>query len=321
MIPASRARSIPGSVWPRWTPQPSSSAAWRSSLTTSSTSRSCKERPSSTTCAVGAPFRRSCTTVAPPAAAARAVVSSATIACSFTDSRAVAERAWIERGQSVVEGDVEAARAFGLDGGVLARDAEGDQRLDGSLEAIVLAGEEAAGQRGRHAARPRDRREQLVTVRDRRVSLTVRDVVDGSGDRGDDAERPRRLLGELGRIAATADRLDPAHLGVDADERRDLACVAAQDGDVDVVEDSLRRARPVGGRPRADGSRTTGIPRSFAATPASNIASIQSSESVPMLSTSAPARPTISTTSSFACAITGSAPSARIAFAVSFMTT
>ena len=61
--------------------------------------------------------------------------------------------------------------------------------------------------------------------------------------------------------------------------------------------------------------------RSFAASPARIIASIQSSESVPMLSTSAPARPTISRTSSLACAITGSAPSARIAFAVSFITT
>ena len=63
------------------------------------------------------------------------------------------------------------------------------------------------------------------------------------------------------------------------------------------------------------------MPRSFAVFPASSIASTQGSESVPMLSTSAPARPTISATSSWACAITGSAPSARIAFAVSFMTT
>ena len=73
--------------------------------------------------------------------------------------------------------------------------------------------------------------------------------------------------------------------------------------------------------PAPTGSRTTGTPRAFASAPASSIASIQSSESVPMLSTSAPASPTISRTSSFACAITGSAPSARIAFAVSFMTT
>jgi hypothetical protein len=40
-----------------------------------------------------------------------------------------------------------------------------------------------------------------------------------------------------------------------------------------------------------------------------------------MLSTSAPARLTISSTSSRAWAITGSAPSASVAFAVSFMTT
>ena len=55
--------------------------------------------------------------------------------------------------------------------------------------------------------------------------------------------------------------------------------------------------------------------------PASSIASTQCGESVPMLSTSAPASPTISSTSSRACAITGSAPSASVAFAVSFMTT
>ena len=73
--------------------------------------------------------------------------------------------------------------------------------------------------------------------------------------------------------------------------------------------------------PAPTGSRTTGTPFSFAAVPAASIASIQRSESVPMLSTSAPASPTISRTSSSACAITGSAPRARIAFAVSFMTT
>ncbi len=40
-----------------------------------------------------------------------------------------------------------------------------------------------------------------------------------------------------------------------------------------------------------------------------------------MLSTSAPAKPTISSTSSGAWAITGSAPSASVALAVSFITT
>ena len=73
--------------------------------------------------------------------------------------------------------------------------------------------------------------------------------------------------------------------------------------------------------PAPTGSRTTGIPRALAALPASSIASIHCSESVPMLSTSADASPTISSTSSRACAITGSAPSASVAFAVSFMTT
>ena len=40
-----------------------------------------------------------------------------------------------------------------------------------------------------------------------------------------------------------------------------------------------------------------------------------------MLSTSAPATEAISSTSCGACAITGSAPIASVAFAVSFMTT
>ena len=73
--------------------------------------------------------------------------------------------------------------------------------------------------------------------------------------------------------------------------------------------------------PAPTGSRTTGIPRSFAAFPAASIASTQGGESVPMLIASAPASPTISSTSSRACAMTGSAPSASSAFAVSFMTT
>ena len=73
--------------------------------------------------------------------------------------------------------------------------------------------------------------------------------------------------------------------------------------------------------PAPTGSSTTGTPRSLAVAPATSIESIQLSSSVPMLSTSAPASPTISCTSSRACAITGSAPSASTALAVSFMTT
>jgi len=73
--------------------------------------------------------------------------------------------------------------------------------------------------------------------------------------------------------------------------------------------------------PAPTGSSTTGIWRAFAEPPASSIASTQCSDSVPMFSTSAEARPVISSTSSPACAITGSAPSASVAFAVSFMTT
>ena len=77
----------------------------------------------------------------------------------------------------------------------------------------------------------------------------------------------------------------------------------------------------------AGGARTDGIEhdgnRALASPqpPARSIASTQCSESVPMFSTSAEARRVISSTSSPACAITGRAPSASVAFAVSFMTT
>jgi len=73
--------------------------------------------------------------------------------------------------------------------------------------------------------------------------------------------------------------------------------------------------------PAPTGSSTTGMPRAFATRPAMSIASTQCGESVPMLRTSAPAIAAISSTSSRACAITGSAPSASVAFAVSFITT
>ena len=70
-----------------------------------------------------------------------------------------------------------------------------------------------------------------------------------------DATRPSRCPAsarELGRIVARRDRFDPAHLGVDADERRDLACVAAQNGDVDLVEDALCSLGAIGRRACSD---------------------------------------------------------------------
>ena len=73
--------------------------------------------------------------------------------------------------------------------------------------------------------------------------------------------------------------------------------------------------------PAPTGSSTTGIWRAVAAPPARSIASPQWLESVPMLSTNADARRVISSTSSPACAITGRAPTASVAFAVSFITT
>ena len=117
---------------------------------------------------------------------------------------------------------------------------------------------------------------------------------------------PRPARASSAGVAAGRDRLDPAHLGLDADERRDLARVPAQDVDRRARRAVAARCRcGSGSHLRRPDRATIGIPRSFAARPASTIASIQCGESVPMLSTSAPARPTISSTSSTACAITG----------------
>ena len=63
---------------------------------------------------------------------------------------------------------------------------------------------------------------------------------------------------------------------------------------------SSTRRKPC--RTRPTGSSTTGTPARFAAFATSGIASIQCSDSVPMLSTSAPATDAISSTSSTACA-------------------
>ena len=86
------------------------------------------------------------------------------------------------------------------------------------------------------------------------------------------------------------DRLDAAHLGVRADERRYLACVSAQHGHAHLVENPARRVGAVGGRAGAD--RIEDDRESHARSPRdrrASIASIQCSESVPMLSTSAEA--------------------------------
>ena len=215
---------------------------------------------------------------------------------------------------------MERARPLGIARGVLAGDAEGDERSDGSLERVGDR-EEAAGDRARHAPCAGDSCEQRVTVRDRSGAGPVRDVVDRPGDRCDHTERGRSGAGDRGRVVSRGDRLDAANLGLDPDERRHLPRVAAQHRHVDLVEDALRRLGAVRRRADSDRIEDEGTPASLAATPAISIASTQCGESVPMFSTSAPAMRTISATSSRACAITGSAPSASVAFAVSFMTT
>jgi len=68
--------------------------------------------------------------------------------------------------------------------------------------------------------------------------------------------------------------------------------------------------------PEPTGSRTIGIFNALAFFPARSMASTHWGVSVPIFRTRAPARKTISSTSSAACAMTGEAPQARRAFAV-----
>ena len=238
------------------------------------------------------------------------------------DARAAVERRRVERRERVVEADVERAgppriRAASSPATPKAASASaaassGSLGLAARKQPVIAVDMQPV---------PVTVREQLVAVRDREHALAVGDVVDRAGHGSDDAERRAASRGSSAGVAAGADRLDAAHLGLDADERRDLARVAAQDGHVDLVEDPLRRLRPVARRAGADRVEDDRDAARSPPAPASSIASTQCGESVPMLITSAPARPTISSTSSRACAITGSAPSASVAFAVSFMTT
>ena len=84
------------------------------------------------------------------------------------------------------------------------------------------------------------------------------------------------------------------------------------------VSASRRRHASVRRRvaPAPTGSSTMGRPSSDALRPALTMAASQVSVSVPMLSTRAPARATISSTSLSAWAITGEAPAARRTLAV-----
>ena len=143
----------------------------------------------------------------------------------------------------------------------------------------------------RHAARAGDRREQLVPVRDRerRARRPRRGRPAPVTEATTPSVRAAARASSAG-VAAGADRLDAAHLRLDADERRDLARVAAQH----------RRRRPRRGsaapsrcgsasrRRRPDRARPGRRARSPPCRRAS-IASTQCGESVPMLSTSAPA--------------------------------
>ncbi len=138
-----------------------------------------------------------------------------------------------------------------------------------------------------------------MAVRDREHAVAVGDVVDGARHRSDEAERPgasRRAPRAPSRCSIDS---TPRTSAATPSERRHLAGVAAQHGDVDLLEDPPRGVRAVRGRAGADGVEHDGHCRArWRHRLRASIASTQCSESVPMLSTSAPASATISSTSS-----------------------
>ena len=128
---------------------------------------------------------------------------------------------------------------------VFSGDAEGGQRLGRRLERLVaLGGQEAAGDRARHAARTSHGRQQLVPVRDGEAPRSPSET--WSIGPVTEATRPRLRPAARARSAGSlvcADRLDAPHLRLDADERRDLTLVAAQHGDVHLARGSSARCR------------------------------------------------------------------------------
>ena len=126
---------------------------------------------------------------------------------------------------------------------------------------IDVDGQEAAGERTRHAAGACDRRHQRMAVLDRRHSFAIRDMIDPPGTETTDRACGRRRRASPARIAAGADRLHTSHLGLDADERRDLTGIASDDRHA-LPRSRIRFAvsRPVPGRAAPTGSRTIGMP-------------------------------------------------------------
>ena len=144
----------------------------------------------------------------------------------------------------------------------------------------------------------------------------------GPGNRRDDAELRAGHERELRRRGLRPHRLDAAHLGARPDERRHLAGVPAQHRHLDPVEDPLRRRGPIArsrrrrrdrGRPEAS-APSPPRPRAASTRPRPARA-CRCSARAPTRARSSPRPPRA------ACAITGSAPIARVALAVSFITT
>ncbi len=229
----------------------------------------------------------------------------------------------IERVQRVVEPRVERPWTARARGCVFRRNAERCERLSGSLQRHErLGGEKAAGHRRRHAARAGDGREQRMSIGDAEHALAVGDVIDRPGHRCDHAEPLRGLARELGRCEAGADRLDAAHLGRRADQRCHFTRIATQHGDVDGLEDPSRSLRPVRGRTHADRIEHDGHSACVRRVACEQHRVDPLFRERPDVQHERTTRDRPSpATSSRACAMTGNAPSASVAFAVSFMTT
>src|SRR5205814_2731240 len=102
--------------------------------------------------------------------------------------------------------------------------------------------------------------EQWMAVRDPQYTRAVRDMIDRAGHGRDEAEIRRSRPRELARLAGRPDRLDAAHLCRDTHERGHLARVPAEDGDIDLGQNPLRRLGAKAGRARADGVEDDGNP-------------------------------------------------------------
>ena len=136
---------------------------------------------------------------------------------------------------------LEGAGASGLLGGDLTGPSEEGEGFGDGLRVSPTRGGEAPDDRRRGASAADDAPQQGMAVLDGERAFSVAHVVGlaGGGDRN--AKSAGRLPCSLFCVAREA--LDAAHLGREAGEGCDLPGVAADDGDLQLREEPLRRLR------------------------------------------------------------------------------